>query len=167
MPFTLFDSPCISSSALSFFFFPASFHPCKRFSLLLRFLSFFLSFFSFSLANEREGDRVRKSSSGTAIWKTRSGRPWRWQSVLHAREGRCVLSLFQWFDSSSSLSLSLSLISLPSSSYYTTSSLIRFFFYYAIFRLLLLLLHSVSIVFLFLVAILYDIMVPFFFFLTA
>lgn len=75
-----------------------------------------------------------------------------------------VLSLFQWFDSSSSLSLSLSLISLPSSSYYTTSSLIRFFFYYAIFRLLLLLLHSVSIVFLFLVAILYDIMVPFFFF---
>lgn len=64
-------------------------------SPLLRFLPLFL-FFPFSrsislpLASERKGDRVRKSvsSSGTAIWKTRSGRPWRWQSVLHAREGR-------------------------------------------------------------------------------
>lgn len=160
MPFTLFDSPCISSSALSFFFFPLLFIHASG-SLPL---SFFLSFFSFSLANEREGDRVRKWDRDleNPEWPTLE------VAIRSPRERRTissVLSLFQWFDSSSSLSLSLSLslISLPSSSYYTTSSLIRFFFYYAIFRLLLLLLHSVSIVFLFLVAILYDIMVPFFF----
>lgn len=107
-------------------------------SPLLRFLPLFL-FFPFSrsislpLASERKGDRVRKSvsSSGTAIWKTRSGRPWRWQSVLHAREGRSPVFFLYSIGLALLFSLSLSfapLISLPSSSYYTTSSLIRSFF---------------------------------------
>lgn len=107
-------------------------------SPLLRFLPLFL-FFPFSrsislpLASKREGDRVRKSvsSSGTAIWKTRSGRPWRWQSVLHAREGRSPVFFLYPTGLVLPFSLSLSfarLISLPSSNYYTTSSLIRSFF---------------------------------------
>lgn len=118
-----------------FFLFFASFHPrfsSSSFSSSLSFFPFSRSI-SLSLASERKGDRVRKSvsSSGTAIWKTRSGRPWRWQSVLHAREGRSPVFFLYSIGLALLFSLSLSfapLISLPSSSYYTTSSLIRSFF---------------------------------------
>lgn len=46
----------------------------------------FASFHSHCLFEWNERDGVRKSY-GTAIWKTRSSRPWKCQTVLHVREG--------------------------------------------------------------------------------
>lgn len=148
-----------------FFFFPLLFiHASGSPSIFVSFLSFFPFFPSHWLTRGRETElgsrQVGPRFGKPGVADLGGGNPF---STREKDDLQCSFSIpMVWFFFFS-LSLSLSLISLPSSSYYTTSSLIRFFFYYAIFRLLLLLLHSVSIVFLFLVAILYDIMVPFFF----
>lgn len=62
----------------------------------------------------RKRDRVRKSvsSCGTAIWKTRSGRPWRCQAVLHAGEEQSPTS-FLSFSFRASLLLFLAALFFP------------------------------------------------------
>lgn len=70
-----------------------------------------ISFTLDGIFDGRKRDRVRKSvsSCGTAIWKTRSGRPWRCQAVLHAGEGQSPTS---FLSSSSRASLLLFLAAL-------------------------------------------------------